>query len=407
MDVLVLGNGFDLSHNLPTTYLCFLKVTEYLSKQTLKKELTIGEIFNSVKDECPQIKNSYEAYKSVYDVYKLDFDKLSKLCKQCEENEWWRYFVSVFNKDVGWIDFEKEIAIVVDQIDQFILKNAKPDRTFFLRGYNTVVAAAFPFFIIRTIISSYEVPHDTNENIHIYNCAYRYRPEYIVNNNNQKDTVDRNKIANDLFDKLIEFSKVLETYFELFVDNTIEQLMDKGLIKTNQKYKEFKHIITYNYTNTFEKIYLKETAHIHGTLGKSIVLGINPDNNDEVNGDITFISFKKYYQRVILGTDLEYLNKLTEMKKLFNHNQKVKLSVVGHSLDITDKDSLKELFEASNEIIIYFHNENYIPVFVRNLIRIFGKEKFDELRNDRQLRFISLHDLPSPIPSAKIIPRPF
>ena len=85
MDVLVLGNGFDLSHNLPTTYLCFLKVTEYLSKQTLKKELTIGEIFDSIKDECPQIKNSYNKYKSVYDGLVLDFEKIVQLSDKCDE----------------------------------------------------------------------------------------------------------------------------------------------------------------------------------------------------------------------------------------------------------------------------------------------------------------------------------
>ena len=47
-----------------------------------------------------------------------------------------------------------------------------------------------------------------------------------------------------------------------------------------------------------EKIYDKEnTAHIHGALDKRIVLGINSDNNDETNGDLSFIDFKKYFKR--------------------------------------------------------------------------------------------------------------
>ena len=401
MDVLVLGNGFDLSHNLPTTYLCFLKVTEYLSNNTLKEGLTIGEIFNSVKDECPQIKNSYNEYQSVYDNLVLDFEKIVQLSDKCVDNMWWNYFKHTYNKNVGWIDFENEISVVIEKINCFFEKNSTPNRGFDLKKATNSIASYFQFFVKESNPYEYQSLH---EGVMLYNCSYKYNSEYIIKRDHERTAeIDRRKIAIKLFDLLKDFADILNIYFEIFVDNTIEELKKANLIVENDIYKEFEYVVTYNYTKTFEKIYNKSVAHIHGVINQIIVLGINPDHNDEIDGDLTFIDFKKYYQRVVNGTDLDYLKILIEMKELTEKKHQVSLSIVGHSLDITDQDTLKELFDASNDIRIYYHKKEKIPEYVQNLIRFFGKTKFDELRFNKNLHFLPLEKLDGPAEQVQVL----
>ena len=63
---------------------------------------------------------------------------------------------------------------------------------------------------------------------------------------------------------------------------------------------------------------------------------------------------------------------------------------MGHSLDITDKDIIVELFRKMNEINILYHNEETKSTYITNLIKMFGKEEFDTLRKQRKLNFLSL-----------------
>ena len=260
-----------------------------------------------------------------------------------------------------------------------------------------MIALHFKFFVEPTQEFSASVDYHS---CMVHQCSYRFNTEYLTTSSESKEiTVNRRRIAEDLFKELLDFSQILRLYFELFVESTIEALKAADLIQLNKEYEKFVDIVTYNYTNAFEAIYNKEkAAHIHGALDKDIILGINPDTNDEIDGDLSFISFKKYYQRVVFGTDLDYLHILIDMKNLERHKQTVALSIVGHSLDVTDKDSLKELFEASNDIKIYYHKKEKIPEYVQNLVHFFGKAKFDELRYDRHLRFLPLKELKGPSP---------
>ena len=95
-----------------------------------------------------------------------------------------------------------------------------------------------------------------------------------------------------------------------------------------------------------------------------------------------FLRFKKYFQRVIYHTDDEYLEWIT------NKLSDIDLVVMGHSLDITDKDIIMQMFDAAKDITVLYHNESAEASLVANLINIYGKEKFDELRIKKRLRFL-------------------
>lgn len=81
MNILVIGNGFDLAHGLPTTYGDFLK---YVAA------------FNRVKESSEDTKSQYYSYFQLLKASKPEiYDELDKLI---ENNLWLRYFISIYEK---------------------------------------------------------------------------------------------------------------------------------------------------------------------------------------------------------------------------------------------------------------------------------------------------------------------
>ena len=113
---------------------------------------------------------------------------------------------------------------------------------------------------------------------------------------------------------------------------------------------------------------------------------VNPDSSDELGSvDTTFLRFKKYYQRILFGTDRQYLNTIQEFdpldgyefvdeetkKELIKSAPEHDLIVVGHSLDVTDKDIITELFDISSSITVMYHNDAAFADHVNNLVNIY------------------------------------
>lgn len=195
-------------------------------------------------------------------------------------------------------------------------------------------------------------------------------------------------------DSLDELAEGLQIYLKSFVEEMVEKA------KSNEEeYGKFTNclalcfadsVITFNYTDTYEKIYEETTIHhIHGNVKEKIVLGINPDLNDEaetVNTD--FITFKKYFQRTMLNVDNEYIKSIREYQEI---QEDIQLVVMGHSLDITDQDIIKEIFDISSEINILYHSDWAKRDYISNIVRIFGKAEFDVLRSKKKLSFIHVN----------------
>ena len=146
----------------------------------------------------------------------------------------------------------------------------------------------------------------------------------------------------------------------------------------NKHYKDSDFVLTFNYTNTYEKLYNANTniIHIHGDLNNEIVLGINSDENDiEGVNDSRFIKYKKYYQRITKHTFLN-LGKLIYRIKT-THVEENGLFVIGHSLDISDGDIITVLFELFDIIVIYYLDDDALDKYVRNLKLIFSYFKLN------------------------------
>ena len=383
MNVLLLGNGFDLYHKLPTRYINFLNTVNFIENNKLYEAKTVGEIFgNSILLECDKdISISYEQYKDLYDACDIDTDSINKLVRLANKNIWFSYFTESFNKDIGWIDFENEISVVINCFQELFYD--KSDTVNFTSKTKTFthIIKKFGFFIDDT-------PGNRPFSLNSKYVKDEFLIEYPLGSNDKKLNID--KVRDFLLEELIELADGLNLYLSCFIENIL-----KSINKTNEHlswkdaFSYVSYVITFNYTNTCEKLYhTKSVFHLHGNVNDSIVLGVNPDSFDDIETvDTAFITFKKYFQRIINKTDNEYLNWLRDMKET---HQDITLFVIGHSLDITDKDILTELFWAVDRIFILNYNKKDEIQHLSNLVKILGKESFDQLRAEKELTFLPI-----------------
>lgn len=123
MDILLLGNGFDLYHKLPTKYINFLNTVKFLQENFNETDMsTIGKVFNDERlyGIDNGIKECYEKYYTTYSNFPLNIEATKKLIELADKNVWFKYLSQLINKDITWIDFEKEIEKVVRAFEHYL-----------------------------------------------------------------------------------------------------------------------------------------------------------------------------------------------------------------------------------------------------------------------------------------------
>ena len=107
MNILLIGNGFDLAHGLPTTYRDFLGFVDNVHFRAGKK---------ASREENIKVSDVIEEYieSSFSDDSKSQMR--NELIEMLENNKWFKHFISINIKN-GWIDFESEISRVIQALD--------------------------------------------------------------------------------------------------------------------------------------------------------------------------------------------------------------------------------------------------------------------------------------------------
>lgn len=401
MNILVLGNGFDLAHGLPTRYINFLIFCKIVDRIYSSADIADFEIFVS-----KEIKNTelsieikevlYSAYKSrksvkindeneTYETYITNNNSLNKLFLYIVNNFWIEYFTDCSMGD-NWIDFESEISKVVQILNEkrlLIINDAKVRK----RRKNSRDK------IFTDIMYASQ------------SCYGLWRNEkYILSSIYSFD-----KFVNSLERDLRRLICALEIYLAAFVDKVKIDNMASILLHNSLSARKYDHVLSFNYTNTYEKLYGKSKHimydYIHGkaSLGSTLetnnmVLGIDEYLSDErKDKDIAFIAFKKFYQRMHKQTGCNYKSWVDEIKLDYSQNQENidnvlakatdifsvsqlrgihTLAILGHSLDVTDKDILKDLILNDNVCTtIYYHNHDAYGKQIANLVKVIGQDE--------------------------------
>lgn len=374
MNVLMLGNGFDLNYKLPTKYINFLNTVNYISSASLLTLRNVGDIFGAKNLHLADIDiaGSYIAYQKTYDNTPIEAEAIDRLSLLAEKNQLYRFLSKSYNRDIGWIDFEKEVATIIAAFCEFL----KEDNPIIdvskhrVRANNRFIIGQFGIF---------DNPTLTNVSL------TKVKDDYTIESPHGSGIkiINKKAIIHELEKQLQELAEGLRVYLKCFVENVVVEMCRHKCLQQNPALMPADYVITFNYTNTYEQLYpSKDVFHIHGSLDKRIISGINPDKSDELETiDVSFLRFKKYFQRVLYRTDEEFLNWIVRQKGF-------SLVVMGHSLDETDKDIITQVFDKAADITILYFNESAEASLVTNLIHIYGKDKFDELRSSKRLRFL-------------------
>lgn len=384
MNVLLLGNGFDIYYKLPTQYINFLNTVDFLVNNYSEDMKTVSDVFSSLKlqEKDGFITECYIKHKETFDKTSLNDDKIKEIITLTEDNIWFSYLMKSFNKNVGWIDFEKEIAFVVKAFNEL----------FKMTGIKFGFGKIFKTDDVRYIIKFFDFFYEKCDDSEwvVGGPTHILKPEFIIEYplGSKNQIINKEAIARFLSKSLIDLASALRLYLESFVENSLALLSKEKGFKLFEGVSSGNLTVTFNYTNTYEKLYSNnDSYHLHGNVNNKIVLGINPDEFDEIETvDTSLISFKKYFQRTMYETDSKYLEWVRDFDPKYDCYT---LIVMGHSLDVTDQDVIMELFSNAEGIFILYHNQNAKASYISNLVKIFGKDEFDNLRRKKQLTFLS------------------
>lgn len=397
MNILVIGNGFDLAHGLPTKYGDFLEFVDTVEEYYLKKR-------KNLKNDCKIEKYLEKGIKP---------EILEELVNCVQGNMWLDYFKKA-NIQTGWIDFERAISIAIQSMDNSISK-------------------------VKTLVKSNRKGFSVNDRIgdfiDIIIEKFKLKPkifyQYVISNEYRTDNILDIEYDIQIKEDLDKLIRALEIYLSEYVEK-----LDCGKVTPDIMNTSFDAILSFNYTHTYMKLYDSsgdcKYTYIHGeTISagsiqtNNMVLGIDEYLSDErKDKDVDFIVFKKYYQRIYKGTGCEYkkwLNQIqnkyviylenrdyceemwrkarqrgdfmaaskwsVEIQKIDEENEINNLYIFGHSLDVTDRDILRDLILHDNVYTTIYYYKTYddngkddngridLGTKVTNLVKVIGQDE--------------------------------
>lgn len=347
---------------------------------------TVGQVFGDSRLQVTDgfIGECYRKNQRAFDNVHVESTLLNNMIKKACNNSWFNWFRNTRMEDLGWVDFEREIATIVGIFDSYtsqnkevtILRNdhVEPDTYRALISFNEVVSRI-----------------EDKSMYYCFNnaCTYDVLPYARIR------YIDREKVANLLYMSLLEFKDIFEQYLIEFIEKTIETSANMIVKREDMLFRNPYLVATYNYTKTHEFLYntARSVIHVHGELMDNIVLGINSDEHDKLGTiDTSFIAFKKYFQRVKSNIDIRFNDTIADLHSSNSYGEG-KLFIVGHSLDETDKDTLMEFINESTHVFIYYHTDSVLSTYIANMIKMYGKEKLEQMRRTGKLYFDKLPSL--------------
>lgn len=376
-DILIIGNGFDLYHKLPTRYTDFLFLVKHWNSFYAKfqeNDKAISDCKQFVVRVDDKGKLTEEALADFVDhASVLSADRLKWLNSIIDKNPWIRYFIETDYEKEGWIDFEAEMERVFVYIELFFTEEIfKCDKQIMSQTINPHC-----FKVIHSLMKNTDaLPLNTG----IY--SKRDIQNYIYGDI-KKNLLKELRIAlNDLIE-------ALNIYMEEFVGSIKTQVYSeqiKGLSDIN--------LLNFNYTYTYKNVYggtkLNKHHQIHGSLQeKNIVLGISDKGFDNLD----YIYFQKYFQRIQKRTGSFYRDWIPKDFSSLE-DAPINVYIMGHSLGETDKDVLIEFFhnKGINKITIFYHNQKAYEDLVIALIALYGKEFVIEETGNGRIDFVELKE---------------
>lgn len=370
MNMLIIGNGFDLAHDRPTTYSDFLQFLNYI---LLAKDYPgdKSQFEASLNIECQMVKQyilaSFDARK--YPGTEAAWSKnmmTQELYEHLDKNVWYEYFKKIWENGLingkNWIDFEQEILEVINFFDHKITNKYEPVSKLQGNSLNEKNQLFWSLFYVKM----------QQENVQ--RCTW-----------------------SDFIDRTYQDLQGLVRCLEIYLDDCVAKAHITCCSPDIQELK-IDSVLSFNYTSIPTDIYpsLTNTHYIHGraksdrpAAENNMVLGVNEYWDDyEKNFRTNFNCYKKFVQRIIKETKINYkralkfmLTEHKERKQMYgrlnreapNDNQ---VYIFGHSLDITDGDILREVIRTEGvTTTVYYKDKQQQANQIANLSKVLGQDE--------------------------------
>lgn len=326
------------------------------------------------------------------------------------DNVWIEYFLQcdIFLKQ-NWIDFESEICRIIKIVDNDIHSNG---------GLDTVVRNISEDFFANYFLDNLDERIQMRDEAAFIKYAglpvgeqLKYVEQYKQDNPVEplKEEITYGNLISVLEDDLNKLIRALEIYLCEYVEKIDITEKSSDIDK-----EEIDFILSFNYTHIFSKLYsvsnqskkeipdpfdyLHGEAKINNTIEtNNMVLGIDEYlPKKRKNKETEFIAFKKFYQRIYKQTGCEYKrwveiikNQMQEIDDKIKKQYPVQipynkipnkcrnqLFIFGHSLDITDKDVLREMILNDNVYTtIYYPVKKELGRKIANLVKVIGQDE--------------------------------
>lgn len=406
MNILVVGNGFDLAHGLPTAYcncLDFLHAWKDVPIIKNVKKAGNGTMYEEYKEKFDSILSRlHPTFQALIGDYfesnHINEHELMATFEKCiDHNFWLDHFLecqkiySSYKKN--WIDFEQEILIVIRQV-QRIIDSA------YERSTDIGLLPRQPF-----------LDNHNNPNGH-FKCLYDLFRKEIFSEYGKVNGFLGEEIIFHLVDRLYsdlqKFSTAIEIYLAL-CQKYITEAQSKKVVDISN-IGPIDKVLSFNYTDTFTR-YMRnpektntDTCFIHGKLREiknikdfhcPLVLGFDEYfDKDEKDTKVDLVQFRKYFQRIYKHTDFQYNSWQDEFSvKLVNQACSIlhdkgfinHLHIFGHSLDVTDKDVLSQIIMCTKTKTTIYHRSNVqFSNQLKNLIRLIGSDELNKRTRGEQ-----------------------
>lgn len=339
-NLLIIGNGFDLEHDLKTHYTDFFDTIN--NNVSSKNEIILNNNKYLIKDN----------------------NLLLYLIKEYKQNKL---------QGNNWIDIETELKKIISLIEEININNFIDNMSYYSGDEYTTIKKI-----------------QSKSSYYFKNCLF----PFIIGNNYYKYINEHYNISIKILEKdLNELTNMLRDYL---LEQDISNLTKTKDI-SDIDYK-ITHVLSFNYTDTFRKLYSKldndKIDFIHGSLNKNnLVLGINETlTEDTENKIIDTVYFKKYFQRIYKKTDYQYVSWLDSTDSE-NYADFDTVYIHGHSLDESDKEILEKIINSvlkkdTSTVKIFYYDEKHYRQEVTNLIKVLGKDIFQKYYFQNRIIFI-------------------
>lgn len=389
--LIIIGNGFDLAHGLPTSYGHFIEDFWINFKENCKSDFY---------KEIVIINDAYDGFYKYYSEIKNFKDFKSNLFEYCKEYKYNFYnescvathnmkdifrikndfFLKINNESIeNWVDIENLYYLELKKIVKSKCLDVSKTEEYWKKQQKK------------------EVEKLNEEFKQVKNLLEKYLKDKVINKfifNEYPDSAgDFFKFHDIFFPELLTNDKIqISKYLESFSKNDREQIEN---IISKKELKIKIHFLTFNYTPTLNKYYdyLKvnpeievDINYIHGLIGNTNDNRINFGFGDEMDNDYKLIENIDDNEYLKNFKSFQYFQNSNYKRLLdFTESEKFEVFIMGSSCGLSDRTLLNSIFENDNcrLIKIFYYkdgqNDNFTEL-TQNISRHFNKKALMRLK---------------------------